>query len=76
MKNLLNTNLTGLQAAKFIRSHVGKIYVDVTTFGGDDYLRIAAVKSDLIQKLEWAGDSDGVRFFEDDGGNTVLGYTY
>lgn len=70
---MLDLDLTAAEAAKFIRNHKGKIYVDVVAFGGNDILRIAAEKKDLIQNLEWAGESDGIWIFEDDAGCLVLG---
>ena len=70
---MLDLDLTAAEAAKFIRNHKGKIYVDVVTFNGNGTLRIAAEKKDLIENLELAGESDGIWIFEDDAGCVVLG---
>jgi len=69
-------NLTGKQAAKFIRSHKGKIYIDVNINFGDDYIRIPAVKADLAQTLDSLGDLDGVEIFVDINGDYVCGQAY
>jgi len=66
-------NLTGKQAAKFIRAHKGKIFVDVTVGFGDDFVRIPAVKSDLARAMEDLGDVEGQEIFVDEGGDCVLG---
>jgi len=73
---MLDLDLTAAQAAKFIRNHKGKIYVDVVTFGGNETLRIAAEKKGLIQNLESAGETDGVWIFEDNAGCLVLGSSW
>ena len=70
---MLDLDLTAAEAAKFIRNHKGKIYVDVVTFSGNGTLRIAAEKKDLIENLESAGESDGIWIFEDNAGFVVLG---
>ena len=69
-------NMTCREAAKFIRTHKGKIYADVVLFGGEDYVRIPVVKSDLAATLDRTPDEDGIDIFEDEGGDTVIGQTY
>ena len=70
MKDL---NLTSEQAIKFIRKNKGKIFADVITFGGQDTIRVAVEKQDLIATLKNCGESDSILIFRDDFGNVVLG---
>ena len=65
-------NLTGKQAAKFIREHKGKIYVDVTVCFGDHFVRVPVVKSDLALAMDSIGDADGQQIFFDECGDCVF----
>jgi len=65
-------NLTGKQAAKFIRAHKGKIYVDVLVNFGDDFIRVPVVKSDLARAMDSLGDLDGQEIFVDEDGDFVF----
>ena len=65
-------NLTGKQAAKFIRSYKGKIYVDVTVCFGDHFVRLPVVKSDLARAMDSLGIRTGQQIFFDECGDCVF----